>query len=80
MFLFQPLKDNKLWRRMLSVVVGCAFVVWGVVSISIGHITAIRHLNYTFYMAREPVAFWLVVMVIVYLGVACIYRGIRGKR
>ncbi len=79
MFLFEPLKDNKLWRRVLSVVFGVGFVAWGLVSIYLGHITAFRHINLTFYRTRDPFAFWLVVLLVLYLGVGCIYRGIRGK-
>jgi hypothetical protein len=80
MFLFEPFKDNKIWRRVLSVACGFAFVVWGLVSIYKGQITAFRHYNYTFYEAKNTVCFWLVVMLVLYLGVGCIYRGIRGKR
>ncbi|HXF09220.1 MAG TPA: hypothetical protein VN625_00445 [Desulfuromonadaceae bacterium] len=80
MLLFKPFKDNRPWRRVLSVICGCALVVWGLVSIYKGHITAISGYNHTFYMTDEPFGFWLVVAVILYLGVGCIYRGIRGKR
>ena len=79
MFLFEPLKDNKLWRRVLSVAFGVGFVAWGLVSICLGHITAFRHFNLTFYRTRDPFAFWLLVLLVLYLGVGCIYRGIRGK-
>ncbi len=80
MFLFEPFKDNKMWRRVLSVAFGSGFVAWGLVSIFLGRITAIRHLDHTFYSTRESVVFWLVVLLVLYLGVGCIYRGIRGKR
>ena len=79
MFLFEPLKDNKMWRRVLSVVFGVGFVAWGLVSIYHGRITAFRNFNITFYRTHDPFAFWLVVGLVLYLGVGCIYRGIRGK-
>jgi len=79
MFLFEPLKDNKLWRRVLSVTFGTGFVIWGLISIYHGHITAFQNFNLTFYRTCDPFAFWLVVLLVLYLGVACIYRGIRGK-
>jgi hypothetical protein len=80
MFLFQPFKDNKMWRRVLSVALGSAFVVWGLVSIYKGHITAFKHYNHTFNVTRDPLGFWIVVVLVLYLGAGCIYRGIRGKR
>jgi hypothetical protein len=80
MFLFQPFKDNKMWRRVLSVAFGSAFVVWGLVSIYKGQITALRGYNHTFYGTKDPLGFWVVVILVLYLGAGCIYRGIRGKR
>jgi hypothetical protein len=80
MFLFEPFKDNKMWRRVLSVAFGSAFVAWGVTSIYEGHITAFRDFNITFYKTSDPVGFWLVVAFVIYLGIGCVYRGIRGKR
>ena len=80
MFLFEPFKDNKMWRRVLSVAFGSAFVVWGLVSIYKGHITAFRGYNITFHVTRNPIGFWAVVVLVLYLGIGCIYRGVRGKR
>ncbi len=80
MFLFQPFKDNKMWRRVLSVAFGCAFLVWGLVSIYKGHITAFRFYHHTFSATNDPLGFWIVVVLILYLGVGCIYRGVIGKR
>ncbi len=80
MFLFEPFKDNKMWRRVLSVALGFAFVVWGLISIYNGRITAFRSYNHTFYEAKDPVGFWLVIVFVLYLGVGCIYRGIKGKK
>jgi hypothetical protein len=75
---FEPLKDNKLWRRSLSVVLGSAFVIWALVAVRKGHITITKQ-NYTFYVAREPVLFWFAVIAVFVLGIALVYRGIRGK-
>ena len=80
MFLFQPFKDNKMWRRVLSVAFGSAFVIWGLASIYNGHITAFKPYKHTFYVTRDSFGFWIVVVLVLYLGVGCIYRGIRGKR
>jgi hypothetical protein len=80
MFGFRSFKDNKMWRRVLSVVFGCAFVVWGLVSICQGQITAFKHPSHTFDTTSEPFSFWIVVVLVLYLGVGCIYRGIKGKR
>jgi hypothetical protein len=76
---FEPLRDNKLWRRSLSVVGGSAFVIWALVAVHKGHITTTKQ-NYTFYVTREPVLFWFAVIAVFALGIACVYRGIRGKR
>jgi hypothetical protein len=76
---FTPLKDNKLWRRLLAIAVGVAFVVWGVVSIFIGHITVTHH-NYIYEVNREPFGFWLVVACILFLGAGSIFRGIQGRK
>ena len=78
MFLFEPFKDNRMWRRVLSVAFGAAFVVWGLVSIFRGSITAFDY-SLTFHVARNPVGFCLVVALVLYLGVGCIYRGVSGK-
>lgn len=75
----EPLKDNQPWRRALSVVVGVAFIVWGLISIRQGRITAFRGINHTFHVTREPFAFWLVVVIVTGLGMACVYRGVRGR-
>jgi hypothetical protein len=80
MFLFFPFKDKKMWRRMLSVALGSAFVVWDLVSLYNGQITAFRRWNHTFFETRDPVGFWLVIVLVLYLGLGCIYRGIRGKK
>lgn len=69
-----------MWRRVLSIAAGSAFIVWGLVSIYKEHIMAFRNYNATFYMTKDPFGFWVVVVLIFYLGAACIYRGIRGKR
>ena len=76
----KPLKDNQPWRRALSVVVGVAFIIWGLVSIAQGRITAFRGINHTFHVTREPYAFWLVVIIVMALGLSCIYRGFRGRQ
>jgi len=76
----KPLKDNQPWRRALSVVVGVAFIIWGLVSIAQGRITAFRGINHTFHVTREPYAFWLVVTIVMALGLSCIYRGFRGRQ
>ena len=76
----EPLKDNQPWRRALSVVVGVAFLTWGLVSIAQGRITAFRGINHTFHVTREPYAFWLVVIIVIALGLSCIYRGFRGRQ
>lgn len=76
---FTPLKDNKMWRRVLSIAVGVAFVVWAVVSIFVGHIT-VTHENLRYYIGKQPFGFWLVVAFILFLGLGCIYRGIQGKK
>jgi hypothetical protein len=80
MFLLKPLKDNKMWRRVLSIVFGFAFAAWGLYSIHQGQITAFRRPSHTFEEASEPAVFWIVIALILYLGVACIYRGIKGKK
>jgi uncharacterized BrkB/YihY/UPF0761 family membrane protein len=80
MFLFQPFKDNKMWRRVLSIALGSAFVIWDLVSIYNGQITAFRPWNHTHFKTSDPVGFWLVIVFILYLGLACIYRGFGGKR
>jgi len=76
----EPLKDNQPWRRALSVVVGVAFLTWGLVSIAQGRITAFRGINHTFHVTREPYAFWLVVVIVIALGLSCLYRGFRGRQ
>ena len=76
----EPLKDNQPWRRALSVVVGVAFITWGLVSIAQGRITAFRGINHTFHVTREPYAFWLVVVIVIALGLSCLYRGFRDRQ
>lgn len=76
----EPLKDNKPWRRLLSIALGSAFVVWGLVSIGTGHITAWRRNTHTYFVTRDPAGFWLVVGFVILLGVMYLYRGARGKR
>jgi len=76
----EPLKDNQPWRRTLSVMLGLAFILWGLVSIAQGRITAFRGINHTFHVTREPYAFWLVVGIVIALGISCVYRGLRGRR
>jgi len=76
----QPLKDNQTWRRCLSVVFGAAFVVWGLVSIGTGHITAWRRNTQTYFAAKEPLEFWLMVSVVILLGALCVFRGIKGRK
>ena len=78
MFPFQPFKDNKPWRRLLSVAAGLACFYWALTGIDTSHIVAFR--NSHFYVAKEPAEFWLVVTMVIVLGIAFIYRGIRGKR
>lgn len=75
-----PFKDNQPWRRMGSVVLGLAFVVWGAVAVGAGHITAWRRNTHTYSVATDPIGFWLVVVFVLTLGMVCVYRGIRGKR
>jgi hypothetical protein len=76
----EPLKDNKPWRRALSIALGLAYVVWMMVAISKGHVAAGRHGGLRFSAARNPAEFWLTVGVILGLGVWLIIRGIRGRR
>jgi len=80
MFGMEPLKDNQPWRRALSVVLGVTFIIWGLVAIVQGHITAFRHHSHTFYATGEPSAFWLVVVIVIALGISCVYRGLRGRQ
>jgi len=54
-------------------------MIWALVAVNKGHITITKQ-NYTFYVAREPVLFWFAVIVVFALGIALVYRGIRGKR
>jgi hypothetical protein len=79
-FQMQPLKDNKPWRRFLSMAFGLAFIVWGLVSIGTGHITFLRRNTRTYFVTRDPVEFWVVVGIAIGLGVLLIYRGIIGRR
>jgi hypothetical protein len=79
-FRMQPLKDNRPWRRCLSVAVGVAFIVWGLVSIGTGHITVWRRSTQTYFAVREPLEFWLSVTVVELLGVVCVYRGFKGLK
>jgi len=75
----EPLKDNQPWHRALSVALGVAFIIWGLVAITQGHITAFRHHSRTFYATRGPSAFWLVVAIVIALGIGCVYRGLRSR-
>lgn len=69
-----------MWRRVLSIALGSVFVLWGLVSIYNGRITAFKHSNHTFNVRSDPLGFWFVVALVLYLGVGCIYRGITGKK
>jgi hypothetical protein len=79
-FRMQPLKDNRPWRRCLSVAFGFAFIVWGLVSIHSGHISVWRSNTQTYFAIREPLQFWLSVGVVELLGVVCVYRGFKGRK
>jgi hypothetical protein len=76
----QQLKDDQPWRRYGSVALGLIFIVWGIVSIVTGHITAWRRYNHTYVATSDPVGFWLVVSAVIVLGIGCVYRGIKGKK
>jgi hypothetical protein len=76
----RQLKDNKPWRRYGSVGLGLIFIVWVIVSIITGHITAWRNNTITYFVSKDPVGFWLVVSAVILLGIGCVYRGIRGRR
>jgi hypothetical protein len=79
-FRMQPLKDNRPWRRWLSVAVGVAFIVWGLVSIGTGHITVWRSNTQNYFAVKEPLEFWLSVGVVELLGAVCFYRGFKGRK
>ena len=76
---FEPFRDNKPWRRALSIAFGVAFVIGALFGVKHGHITVTK-MNYTVHAAGNPPVFWLVTCAIIGLGIGCIVRGIRGKR
>ena len=79
-FQMPPLKDNKPWRRCLSVVVGLAGYGWALTGIFAGHITFWRNNTQTYFRALDPVEYWVAIGVIILLGSLLIYRGFRGVK
>jgi len=65
--------------RLLFVVFGSLFVVYGLVAIETGHVAFGRAIHTReIFVAKEPVGFWIVVSTVLLLGVVFVYRGIRG--
>jgi len=78
-------KDNKqLLRRLVFIVFGSVCLAYGLIGIYTGHIsvgggrlTGIGH-HRTYFAAKEPVVFWIVVSVALLVGLVLFYRAIRG--